>query len=79
MEVDGQLPHLLRQLVVEGQRVLDALQIGQRLKSARCASYLREFRAGLQPAAGASAVRDFAEQAAASVLWRQATAREVLS
>lgn len=58
---------------------LGALQLGQQIKSARCVSYLREFRADLQPAVGTSAVRDFEEQAAASVLWRQATAKEVLS
>jgi hypothetical protein len=58
---------------------LDALQLGQQLQSARCVSYLRDFRADLQPAADTRAFRDFKEQAAASVLWRQATAREVLS
>src|SRR5258708_6718643 len=58
---------------------LDALQLGQQIKSARCISYLQEFRADLQPAAGTSAFRDFEEQAAASVLCRQATAFEVLT
>ncbi len=54
---------------------LDALKLGEGLKSARCASYLREFQAHLAPAGNPAAVRDFAEQASGSALWRQATAQ----
>ena len=53
---------------------LAALRLGDQLKSARCASYLAEFRAGLQRAGNLGAIRDFTEQAAASTLWRRATA-----
>jgi hypothetical protein len=58
---------------------LDALQLGQQLKSARCVRYLLEFRADLQPVISSSACRDFEERATASVLWRQAIATETLS
>ncbi len=53
---------------------LDALQLGEQLKSARCAGYLREFQADLRQAGSTRAVRDFTGQAAASTLWQQATA-----
>jgi hypothetical protein len=53
--------------------VLDALRLGEQLKSARCARYLREFRIALAAAADLAAVREFQEQAAVSALWRQAT------
>jgi hypothetical protein len=52
---------------------LDALRLGEQVKSARCARYLRDFHASLAPAASSAAVREFQEQAALSVLWRQAT------
>jgi hypothetical protein len=51
---------------------LDALRLGEPLKSARCATYLREFQANLALAANSAAVRELQEQAAASVLWQQA-------
>lgn len=52
---------------------LDALRLGEQLKSARCIRYLRDFDASLAPAAGSAAVREFQDQAAGSALWRQAT------
>jgi hypothetical protein len=51
---------------------LNALLLGEQLRSARCASYLREFQADLPAAGSSAAIRDFQEQAAASALWRQA-------
>jgi hypothetical protein len=51
---------------------LDALRLGELLKSARCASYLREFQANLALAANSAAVREFQEQAITSALWQQA-------
>jgi len=56
---------------------LDALRLGQRLKSARCASYLREFQARLAPVGTFRAIREFEEQAAASALWQQARAKTI--
>jgi hypothetical protein len=53
---------------------LAGLRLGEQLKSARCASYLTEFRADLQRAGNLGAIRDFTEQAAASTLWRRAAA-----
>jgi tetratricopeptide (TPR) repeat protein len=53
---------------------LDALQLGEQLKSARCAGYLREFQADMRQAGSTRAVRDFTEQARASALWQQAAA-----
>jgi hypothetical protein len=54
---------------------LDALRLGEQLKSARCASYLREFQADLAPVGSPAAVLEFEEQAAASAMWRQARAK----
>ena len=54
---------------------LEALQVGQQLKSARCFSYMREFRTHMQPAADTRVFREFDEQAAGSALWRQARGR----
>jgi hypothetical protein len=51
---------------------LDALRLGEQLKSARCIRYLRDFHESLTPTARSAAVREFQEQAAASALWRQA-------
>jgi tetratricopeptide (TPR) repeat protein len=51
------------------QVALDALKLGEQFKSARCVSYLQEFRAEL---AGVGPVRDFEEQATAFSLWKQA-------
>ena len=52
---------------------LDALRLGEHLKSARCADYLREFHADLRRSGRSPVARDFQEQAAVSDLWRQAT------
>ncbi len=48
---------------------LDALDLGEQLKSARCVSYLAEFRHRLAGIADTAAVRDFYEQAAEHRLW----------
>jgi len=52
---------------------LDALHLGELLKSSRCIRYLRDFHASLAPVASTAAVHEFKEQAASSTLWRQAT------
>jgi hypothetical protein len=52
--------------------VLGALSDGDRIRSARCVSYLREFGKHL-PARAGGAVADFREQASGSRLWRIAT------
>jgi hypothetical protein len=49
---------------------LDALDLGEQLKSARCVSYLAEFRQHLTAHARTATVRDFAEQAADHRLWQ---------
>jgi tetratricopeptide (TPR) repeat protein len=46
-----------------------ALDIGQRLKSARCAEYLRHFRHGVQPFAETAVVRELAERGTEHPLW----------
>lgn len=48
---------------------LDALDLGEQLKSARCVSYLREFRNGLSTAGDTAAVRTFREQVSEHRLW----------
>jgi len=53
---------------------LQALTIGDQLKSARCAQYVTEFRGRLAKAGRASITRRFAEQAAGHRLWQPATA-----
>jgi hypothetical protein len=52
---------------------LDALRLGEQLKSARCVRYLRDFRERLSSTASPAAVHEFQAQAAGSTLWRQAT------
>lgn len=55
----------------EGCRVtMQALKLGEQLRSARCVEYLREFRAKL-PRYDSAAVREFHDQAAGSPLWEQ--------
>ena len=51
---------------------LDALRLGEQLKSARCVSYVREFSAGLDNIGHAPLVRDFTDQATEFTLWKQA-------
>lgn len=48
---------------------LDALDLGEQLKSARCVSYLTEFRQRLDLVGDTAAIRDFREQAAEHRLW----------
>jgi hypothetical protein len=51
---------------------LDALRIGEALTSARCVTYVREFRKRLTRFGDCPDVRDFADQAAAQALWIKA-------
>lgn len=51
---------------------LSALRTGEVLTSARCVTYVREFRQRLDRFGEAAAVRDFAEQAAGHSLWVKA-------
>jgi transcriptional regulator with XRE-family HTH domain len=51
---------------------LSALEIGDQLKSARCAAYVGEFRERLTTVATSRVVRDFTEQAATHRLWAPA-------
>jgi tetratricopeptide (TPR) repeat protein len=48
---------------------LDALSIGESLKSARCHAYVDEFRSRLAKAGNSPVARNFAEQAAQTTLW----------
>ncbi|MFH9984022.1 hypothetical protein ACH4ND_33445 [Streptomyces sp. NPDC017179] len=62
--------HLRAGDVEEACRVaLDALDLGEQLKSARCVSYLTEFRRNLSASGQSSAARDLAEQAGENRLW----------
>ncbi|AZK94899.1 hypothetical protein [Streptomyces tsukubensis] len=54
----------------------DALDLGEQLRSARCVSYLAEFRQNLAQASTTTAVRDFHELAAEHRLWREAAGME---
>jgi tetratricopeptide (TPR) repeat protein len=65
--------HLRAGEVEEACRVaLDALDLGEQLKSARCVSYLAEFRQRLARVGATAIVRDFHEQAADHRLWEAA-------
>ena len=48
---------------------LDALDLGEQLKSARCVAYLAEFRQHLARVGDSAAIREFQEQAADHRLW----------
>ena len=62
--------HLRAGDVDEACRVtLDALDLGEQLHSARCVSYLREFRTALAMHERTPAVRELHEQAAEHRLW----------
>ncbi len=62
--------HLRAGDVEEACRVaLDALDLGEQLKSARCISYLAEFRRNLSASGQSNAARDLAEQAGENRLW----------
>ncbi len=52
---------------------LKAITAGEQIRSARCVSYLREFRQGLAAAGNSRATAEFYEQAASSRLWRIAS------
>jgi hypothetical protein len=52
---------------------LDALKVGEQLRSARCVNYLREFTSRLDVAGKAVGVADFQEQASEYRLWRIAS------
>lgn len=56
---------------------LDALDLGEQLKSARCVSYLAEFRQHLSRAGDSGAVRDFQDQASEHRLWVAASSRDI--
>jgi hypothetical protein len=43
---------------------------GEQLRSARCVSYLRDFRARLAPLSSASSVRELTEAAAGLPIWQ---------
>jgi ATP/maltotriose-dependent transcriptional regulator MalT len=69
--------HLRAGDVDEACRIaLDALDLGEQLRSARCVAYLSEFRAALGPHAKTTAVREMREQAAEHRLWIAAGTRE---
>lgn len=51
---------------------LQALRIGEKLKSARCPAYLDEFRTRLQRVGDSSVTREFMQQAAQIKLWTPA-------
>ena len=53
---------------------LDALRLGEQLKSARCVSYVREFSTGLAGLGPTPLARDFEDQATEFALWKQARA-----
>lgn len=62
--------HLRAGDVEEACRVaLDALDLGEQLKSARCVSYLAEFRRNLSAAGHSAAARDLANEAGEHRLW----------
>ncbi len=50
--------------------VLNALQAGEQIRSARCVGYLREFRQHLGSVGKSRAIAEFEEQASKSRLWR---------
>lgn len=58
---------------------LEALQIGEQLKSARCGAYVGEFRERLSRMEKSRAVADFIEQAATTRLWTPEDARKAPS
>jgi tetratricopeptide (TPR) repeat protein len=58
---------------------MSALEIGEQLKSARCAAYVEEFRERLDRVGNSRAVRDFGERAARTRLWTPDDPRTVPS
>lgn len=58
---------------------LTGLEIGERLKSARCRTYVDEFRQRLSQVRNSPVVRDFVEQASSARLWTPEDARKAPS
>jgi hypothetical protein len=58
---------------------LNALQIGEQLKSARCGAYVAEFQQRLSGVGKTPVVADFIEQASATSLWKPEDARKAPS
>ena len=58
---------------------LQALAIGEQLKSARCGAYVDEFRARLAKVGNSPTAKTFIEQAATRRLWTPNDARTVPS
>jgi hypothetical protein len=54
------------------QTAMDAMNQGDRLRSARCARYVRDFRARLAPVASAAVVRQLNDEAAGFAIWQVA-------
>jgi hypothetical protein len=54
------------------QVALDALRLGEQLKSSRCVSYMTEFRTELAGVGSTPLIRDFEDQATGFSLWSQA-------
>lgn len=54
------------------QTVLDAMNEGEQLRSARCTRYLRDFRSRVAPLSSAAAVQKLHEDAAAFPVWQVA-------
>ena len=54
---------------------LDALRIGEQLKSARCGAYVGEFRDRLKKIGKTREVTDFLEQASSTELWTEQDSR----
>jgi hypothetical protein len=61
------------------QVALNALQIGEQLKSARCGAYVAEFQQRLSRVGKTPVVADFVEQALATSLWTSEDARKAPS
>jgi hypothetical protein len=51
------------------QAALDALQLGETLTSARCVTYLAQFRQRLDHTGDTAAIHEFREQARPFTLW----------
>jgi len=54
---------------------LEALTIGEQIKSARCRAYVDEFKGRLKSVSRSPVVRDFVEQASTARLWKPEDAR----
>ncbi|MFD8766228.1 regulator [Streptomyces mirabilis] len=71
--------HLRAGDIEEACRVaLDALELGEQLKSARCLSYLSEFRSSMARVGGSPVIRTFEEEAQEYRMWVATTTRPPL-